>query len=320
MRGVKLIGLMPVWDETAWVGYALENNLKFVDEMVIAEGRLAPFYRKQVGDRTREIVERYKSHPKVSAVTDCLMISPNSGYCRAQTLTAMLRMAKYNAVDNWAILCAGDVFYDKEAMLEIREEIQKLDSFLLRLRSRTFAIDFRHCYGIGAGQPLVFRISEGMRIGSVENPIFKDNTLYRMAKDKVKTILRKHPFFHYTWLQPGTHIKAKLGYSKPMPDSDRVRKLYADCKTWYEDFYLKYDDSTSEEFYADMKKKLGRGSFYFRSGSKLQIYDGAHPPELDDHPFRHIDVRTVKDNCDKRLVSKIDEFSKETKGWECKKS
>lgn len=294
MKDVKLIGLMPVFNEGFMVRSVLENNLKLVDEMIISEGPFRVAHVKPENDKTREVIEEYRSHSKVSGIIDNIK-GPNSG-ARARTLTKMLQMAKYNAVDNWVLLCAGDCFYSTAAMQEIRGEISKLDAFMLRLSVLTFAIDFKHYYRIGGGVPYLFRISEGMRIVPGEQPFFKDGPFYTMHKT-TRRILSSCPLFHYTWLKPFSCLMNKF-YHPGCAESHPAAK----GKKWLNQFYLSYEDAKAEEYYVRMREEFGRSTFYFRSGGRLKIYEGVHPSKLDNHPFRHIDVRTVKDNFDKRIV------------------
>ncbi len=282
----KIIGLLMAWNEEPWIDYAIRNNLRVVDELILAEGYCGPDLDMKSHDRTREIMESYSSHPKVTAVMDVSrgrLVSQG----KARTLTAMLSKARFNAPDNWVLLCAADMLYDDTAMQAMREEVRNTDALLLTIPLLYFAINFNHCVHVKGGASLLFRITDGMRICPTEKPKLSNGMFYTDSARK-KKILADCPGFHYTWLKPKHRIIQRLQmYSQQRGKSEYFMK-------WFEEIYLKWDDSKAEELYKRAKEITGHSGFHYWREEKLDIFNGKHPQEVTSHPYSGIDVRTIE--------------------------
>ncbi|GAH51382.1 unnamed protein product [marine sediment metagenome] len=237
-------------------------------------------------DKTREIMESYGSHPKVTAVMD-VDRAQSVSRGKAKTLTSMLNKAKLNRPGNWVLLCAADMLYTEQSIQQIRAAVQDVDMLEFTIPLFYFGIDFKHYLHIKGGAPLLFKITENMRICPTEKPILADGTWYSKS-GYVKTILTDCPGFHYTWLKPRSRIVQRLR----MYSQQRGKAEY--FMDWFNEIYLKWDDAKAEELYRKAKEITGHGGFHYWREEKLEIFKGEHPREVASHPYSSIDVRTIE--------------------------
>ena len=281
---MKIVGVMPVYEETDWVEYAVKGVIDFVDELIITEGytgALWHFWRNRSSDGTLEILEKLeKRYDKVKVLKSPWHLTKERG--KAWSYNRMVKASIYNEPGNWIFIVDADEFYTNEQLGKIRATLEKTDKDVISVHARMFIYNFK--YFIPVVHARLIRITEGMIFKPSQNPYYKNGDSYSRWPDRAADILKSDPMFHYSFVKPPIRMNKRLemevqgGRRNPC------------VLTWFDEVFMKWSEKTADEIYRKNIEITGNSGILF-AGPDLQIqsYNGSHPAVLDNHPLRGID-------------------------------
>jgi len=302
---VKIVGMLPVYEEADWVEWAVEGIIDFVDFLVIAEGYQGPPYHfrgNRSRDGTLDILRKLKSrYPgKIKFIKCAWGWHVNHG--KARTHNRVLNtIAKCGLLEenNWYFLVDSDEFYTKEQLSEIRKVIENTDKDLLIVHDRMFVYNFY--YFIPATHGRLIRITKDMFFKPAQFPCYSNGTTYASQTEKVGYVLEDEPMFHYSFVRPNERMIKRI-------KMEFLARMYKpEVFNWFNKVYMKWSEENAEEIYRLNEEITGNTGFLFAGrSSKLQEYTGIHPEFLDDHPYRRInDLRESQNNCQAKITSSL---------------
>jgi len=294
---VKIVGVLPVYEEANWVEWAVKGIIDFVDFLVIAEGYQGPPYHfrgNRSKDGTLEILNKLQScYPDKIKIIDCAW-GWHVNHGKARTHNKALRaIDQYGLLekDNWYFLVDSDEFYTTEQLSEIREAIKGTDKDLLIVHDRMFVYNFN--YFIPATHGRLIRITNGMYFKPAQFPCYSSGDVYASRSEKVGYILKDKPMFHYSFVRPNKRMLKRI----QMEFLSRAYK--PEAFEWFNEVYMKWTEENAEEIYKINERITGNSGFLSAGYcSRLNKYTGDHPGILDDHPCRKInDIAKLRDAC-----------------------
>lgn len=287
---MKIVGIMPVYEEADWVEWAVEGIIDFVDELIIAEGYQGPawhFGTCRSQDGTIDIINRLAEKYDKIILTQCQSRRHVlSG--KAATHNHALKISRKIREADWYMICDADEFYSDEQKAALRKELGSADRDSLHVNSRYFFYNFKHFIYMPLGR--FFRVTEGMFFKPGQFPHYADGRPYESAPSYL--LLKDAPMFHYSFVKrPAAEIKRRI------MEYCAVQR-YKWVFDWIDQVYMQWSEKRAEEIYELNRIRFnGQGGIFFdgaHEAQRLQVYNGEHPGLLDDHPYRQIeDIRKI---------------------------
>lgn len=278
---MRIVGVMPVYEEADWIEYAVEGIIDFVDELIITEGYTgAPwhFWANRSSDGTLEILEKLKKrYDKIKVLKSPWHLTKERG--KAWSYNRMVRASMYNEPDNWIFVVDADEFYTNEQLGKIRATLEETDKDLISVHARMFVYNFR-CF-IPVLHARLIRITKGMIFKPSQNPHYKNGNSYSKRPEETDTVLENDPMFHYSFVKPPIRMNKRLEM-----EVQGGRRSPAVLR-WFEDVFMKWSEQDADDIYKKNKTITGNSGILFAGPSeRIQIYNGRHPEVLNEHPFR----------------------------------
>ncbi|MAG44568.1 hypothetical protein CL633_01635 [bacterium] len=292
-ENMKIIGILPVYEEADWIEYAVKNIIDFVDILIIAEGYQGPFWHfwgNRSKDGTLKILDKLvKKYPaKIKKIKCAWGLHVNRGKCRTHNRAlALIKKLGFFQQDNWYFLVDSDEFYTKESLKEIKKTIIKTDKDFFYVHDRMFFYNFK--YFISATHGRLFRLTNGLHFKPAQWPCYANGTPYVSHPEKVGYLLKGEPMFHYCFIRSTRRILKKI-------QMEFLSGAYKSLVfVWLDEIFLNWTENKAEEIYKKNQKITNIfGILYGGEPLKLEKYNDSHPEALDDHPYRHIkDIRKV---------------------------
>lgn len=284
---MKIVGMMPVYEEADWVEWAVEGIIDFVDELVIAEGYQGPkwhFGTCRSKDGTIDIINKLaKKYNKITVTQSHPGRHVLKG--RAATYNHMLKVSKLMKEANWCMICDADEFYSEDQKKIIKRTLETTSNDAFEFSARFFFYNFKYFYVMTL--PRLFRVTKGMFFLPGQVPFYREGRPYYSDTNPLQLLLADNPMFHYSFVRKPSHeIRRRIiEYC--------AAQRYSYVLDWIDQVFLKWTPEKAEEIYQlNAEKFRGKGGIIFDGNceaQKLRIYEGEHPNILDAHPFRYID-------------------------------
>jgi hypothetical protein len=263
------VGLLQVFNENNWVGYAIDQAMKLCDKLIIIEGSQFKKFKEisvRSTDGTLDILydklEKYSDRIELYNTT-----RRYQNYRKNQAANFNFALSKLNIGDYLIRLDADEFFFE-----EYINKIKKL--------SDEGEVDYLLTKGI----VLAFSFNWQLIINNQRYPLFQ--ILYKKNK-KLKFIPTHKPInhgsvkisdeeslglIHYMWVKPKDRIFLRL---KTARATDKLTN-------WFQN---NWDDI---ELIENKEVKFFDGTFH------LKRYNGPHPKILDNHSWRNVaDIRKI---------------------------
>lgn len=290
---MRIVGIMPVYNEIDWIESAIEGIIDFVDELVIAEGYMGPswhFGSCRSTDGTIESVN--KAAEKYDKIT-LVQSSPGRHVLkgRAATYNHALQKSKLLPHADWIMICDADEFYTEQQKSELRRLLLSTSRDAIAVSAYMFFFGFENYLR----QTLVrfFRVTPGMYFRPGQYPFYSDGRpYYDDINNPPLMTLAQDPMFHYSFVKrTSSEIRRRI---MEYCAAQRDRRIF----DWIDEVYLAWRPENAEDIYSLNRRRFGGTGILFvtNNGSEiLERYSGPHPAITDSHPFRHVrDVRSVE--------------------------
>lgn len=270
---MKIIGLMLTWNNLEFFKRSVHQALGFCDELIVIEGCHSRQYPKHSTDGTCEYIETIKELPKLR-VQNFNFSGRYDKVQRAIRLEAP-KVSEFYEKGNWIFHWDDDVFFFRHDLQKMRRIMEQTNYDSLSMQVRHFFYNFR--FNIKQNDPgWLFRIVEGAALKGISRHYYSNGMQYSTVQLEGNMVA-----FHYGHVKRSERMKARWVMS--------VEKGANISKTRFEKWMgVSWDND--EDIYKSkevMHKLLDGGEF--------NVYNGAHPEILDNHPWRYIDdVRKVK--------------------------
>lgn len=269
---MKVIGVMPTWNNIEFLRCSVKHALSFCDELILVEGCHSQNYPKRSTDGTCEYIEIIKGLPKL-VVRD---FDFSGKYIMVQ-LRIRQDFPKESILykpGNWIIHWDDDFFFFNRDLVRLREamETTKQDSLIIRMRQFIYNFKFNSFLSQFL---LCYRIIDGLRMTGISTPRYPNGK--RLQKERLEGV----DLFHYNYVKKPERFRARMVMSVEKGTKASVKR--------YEQFMSVRWDKDEDIF----KSRAVVESI--RPGEGLNIYNGKHPEAVSGHPWRYIkDVREVK--------------------------
>ncbi|MBD3209149.1 glycosyltransferase family 2 protein [Candidatus Woesearchaeota archaeon] len=279
---------MPIYEDADWADYAIKAHLEHVDHLIIGEGYHGPiwhFWTNRSKDGTRNIIKRYKDHPKVTLMRNVAgpRVEIGKGLSFKKILSKFKRMGIREG--DWIMLCDVDEFYTEEQMKKIRRIMRTTKKDMIRLKARIFVYDFTH-YIDGYSKRL-WRYTKGMKFHFYNQyALYANGSRYQKSEH---IALEKDPMFHYSFIR--TNEREYLTRLMEVKGGSRSKESL----DWYDHIYYKWNEKNADKLYKENERNTGVYGWWPGSERVIKKYRGRHPKILDNHPYRHVpDMRNIK--------------------------
>ena len=214
---MKKVAFMIVYNDADYVDYAIRSVVDWVDEMIIIEGAfqitIATGKPPRSNDGTLEILERWKTHPKITvhyANEKEHKDQYNLGYQWAKTRNA-----------DWAILVDSDEVWTKPLQLMVDKLLIKQEKFVkeFRLQEYCFINDFVHWYeGV---YPRIFKVEPDAFF------VYDNEVQYSCGRGKhhIASIIGKM-IYHYGYVRHNKRWQMKQDYMFEKDGNPSIKKDY----------------------------------------------------------------------------------------------
>jgi len=263
---MKIIGLMMTWNNIEFFRYSVKQALNFCDELILVEGCHSMKYPKHSTDGTCEYIETIKESPKL-VIRD---FERGDRYDRVQ-LRIRQNFPKESALyrpGNWIIHWDDDIFFFDRDLVRLRTAMETMKQDALVIEARLFIYNFKFNWF----WPFIvcYRIVDGLRLTGIST------YCYSSGKKFKKKRIEGAELFHYNHVRKPERFKARMVMSVEKGTKTSVGRF----EKWMSITWKKEEDIFK---YKNDLEFIGEQLYGFN------IYIGAHPEILNNHPWRHID-------------------------------
>jgi len=267
---MKLIGMIPAYNEELFLDYAISSVHDFVDELIIVDIGMKDSLEIGLGhrstDKTPEIIDKW-----LKKSTKChLILSEKEPKTHGESLTPAVEMAKKMGGD-WLFLCGADEIWPKAALSPMKNFLGKCDKnniLGLNVWMNYFAPDFWHFKDFR--NPRISKLTpDAVLTEGGAGMFYPDKNIWIYAGG----INEPRP--------PNTPeyvLKANFDYPKMLRPFHYSCVGYDRIKAKYE-FYKNFENSVAEEFYAHYMNK----NWAFFEQNKYRDFTGRHPEMMKTH-------------------------------------
>lgn len=263
---MKKVAFMIVYNDADYVDYAIQSVIDWVDEMIVVEGAFEITMKNgkppRSDDGTLEILEKWKSHPKMTIVHANKKEHKDHydiGYQWAKTRNA-----------DWAILVDSDEVWTKPMMdlmdRAMNRAIQRSEFVKeFRVREYCFINDFSHWYeGL---YPRVFRVEKDAFFVYDNEVQFKEGR----GRHDCCNIGEKN-IYHYGYVRHNKRWQMKQDYMFEKDGNPSIKNDY----------------------------KLEGNSYVIPQDLPIYKFAGKHPELMQKHPFYNKTAEEIIYGEDKR--------------------
>lgn len=277
---MKIVAVMITWNNIEFFKRALDQAIGFCDEVILSEGCSSRNYPRQSTDGTREYIDKMKDNPKLKIVDIDYNEFKNSDYVSTQWAIRqiMIDQAGLFIPGNWYTSWDDDQFFFDEDLINLRQIMEQTDSDTLMFHEWRFVYNFRFSTQ-GPGNWYFHRITGGCHLKPLMHLCYYDGMVYSKRKEKCHR--SKIFYFHYPYVKKSERIKARWAMSAEKGTKASIGQF----EKWMKLRWINDEDMIKNAKLIEAMQ--GQGHF--------NIYTGAHPEVLDDHPWRYIDdIREIK--------------------------
>ena len=299
---MKIIGIMPVYEDADWLEWAVKGIIDFVDLLVISEGHMGPpyhFWGNRSRDDTLIVLRKLQAYykDKIVVINNCSTWLRHWHSGEARTYNKVLKLLKNKGLlleGNWLFTVDSDEFYTNRQLCTIRNTLESTHKDFYNVHSRMFVYNFKYFFPTTHGR--LIRITDGMFFKPGHVPCYPDGSMYISLG--AGYLLEDEPMFHYSFVRPNERMLKRI-------KMEFLARMYKpEVFNWFNKVYMKWSEENAEEIYRLNEEITGNTGFLFAGrSSKLQEYTGIHPEFLDDHPYRRInDLRESQNNCQAKIT------------------
>ena len=264
------LGYLQVYNEAFWVGFAIDQAMMFCDELLICEGSQFVTYSdipERSNDGTLDIIsDKKKQYSGKIKVMDTVRIHNSYRQNQCTNFNIALNHCK-----------VGDYFITLDADLYLMDNcISWINSLMAQEAFDVFSLQKRlFIYSFYWEMILGKNISGFYHFIYRKTPKLAFIPTHRARNGGEKVIKsNKHIMFHYTWVKPRSRVEIRI----------RTSGRYRQMEEWFNQSWdnIELIDGKVYECWSNESLTLKR-------------YNGKHPENLDNHPWRYIkDVRAIK--------------------------
>ena len=277
----KIIGLVNSWYSEKWIAAAIEQALRYCDEVIVAIGAHSKALA-QLRDSTKTIADTYKDRVTLLQAS----MSNVHDQSKADTLNRMLSVSNIKKPGNWIWILDTDEFYFDCTYEKIRTAIDSGLYNHIRVEEKFFLINTTRYLRASHGR--LFKICSN-------KDIFRPTQQWTGDRTKVYVLKRddnQEGMFHYSLL---TSINYRKLLWRTEHSYDQPNKI-----KWLDQVYIPYDLDDEDVWIAINQKLFGTKSPFFASqlipdhNGRLFVYNGPHPPLVEKTGMTNIqDFRKV---------------------------
>ncbi len=260
-------GFLQAYNEKMWIGWQIDQMMKYCDKMLITEGSNYPSFSdisERSIDGTLDIIsDKMKEYPNRISLNYTIRKHQVFNSNKASNFNRALTFCN---IGDYFIKQDADEFYTDEHIARMNEQMKEGKADVIYSWGYCFAFSF-----------MWRRIRNGVQLEGKDHITKKNPSLYFIPThqpqnkgpvvflNKTEDCLGRR---HYSWVK----LTARSWIQHRA--EQKVMRL------WFEKNWEKI--ALIEDC----------GYFYYNGEFKLRRFSGLHPESLDDHPWRHVeDVR-----------------------------
>jgi len=257
-----IYGLFSAWGCQGMSVMAIENHLRICDKIFVCIQSYNPSY-DHLGDGTAGAVqERWGDDDRVTILPPGPPHTGKEPYGKPRCNILKRLLAEASPVDGDVIMiCDADEFFDDNAVLEIKKEVQDKTIDLFRISGMFMVLDGSWYVKGTHGRFVTYK--KGMSFTPTQNPV--------PAVRSSKIILLQHPMHHYSMV-------AGMEYKKICWSMFGTKSLQKSRIGWIDEIYSKWDPEN-----IDLCKDLAEKNESITGHLGFWVNDGVEEPK--DPPY-----------------------------------
>ena len=269
---MKVIALLQVYNEEMFVEHAIMNRLKYVDQIIVTEGKLTPFGNLPMRstDATRSIVERLSLKYKNVILLDPLPESAFSNCVNREACEGLNKnyMLSHSSVEDNDIIhiLDCDEFYTNAGISFIIDTFKNNDSLLnVLIMEYQFAYDLKHYFDSGhTGRWMRFK--NGSKFKDTNHFLVNGEDI---SADRNVVIDREDSgVYHLCWTKPPKLIREKvISFNRPR------------FTAWFNKVYLMWPLNSQQAYYNNYII-TGKSGFCEGQPHLLKLLEWSLPKEI----------------------------------------
>jgi len=277
---MKIIGMIPTWNQLNWLRYSLSQALDFCDEVILVEGCHSRQYPKRSTDGTYEYIKDF-GHPRLKVFD----FEQDGSYQNVQRRLRhhMPHKSQYWKPGNWILYWDDDAFFFDADLKRLKKTMLSTKHDTIVFRERYFIYNFRFSLisekvRIWPHGPHWNRITDGCYLRGVRNLYYKDKRRYDDIH-WIDDIVQHH--YSYVKLPERMEPRWMMSVEKGVTSSRHRFGEWMSVK-WKND----------KDFLRQKEKIIFITGL---QGQRLEVYEGNHPEILKNHSWRNIeDIRRIR--------------------------
>ena len=264
----KIIGLVNAWYSERWIAAAIEQALRYCDEVIVAIGAHSSSLAS-LEDRTYEIA--YKYSDRITLLKSSM--SSVHDKSKADTLNRMLSASSIRQKGNWVWILDVDEFYFDCTYEKISESIASGLYDHMRVEEKFFFINMTRYLLMSHGR--LFRIGQ-----SSDKFMPTQRWTGSMANQGViKQDNKEMGMFHYSLLVD-TEYRRRMWTTEHTYGQPHLLR-------WLDEVYIPYDLNDEKTWIAKNEQLFGVKAPFLEPNAipdkdgKLFVYNGKHPPVIE---------------------------------------
>jgi len=261
------LGFIQAYNETNWVGYAIDQAVRLCDRVLVVEGAQYvnfPDIPERSNDGTLDIIsDKAHQYPNVLQVMNTTRAHNNYRINQCRNLNYALSLCKKG---DYFIILDADEFYTDECISKMNSLMRENEIETIYIENISFAFSFRWLLEFKKVSfvPIIIKKIDGFYFAP---------TSKRINAGKRIATLKDFRRFHYMWVKPKARLLTRM----------RTSMQYKGMVSWFEDAWR------------NMRLEDGVICKSYHQNFTLHRYDGEHSRLLANHPWRHVeDIRSLE--------------------------
>lgn len=258
------LGVLPLFNEVNWAGFAIDHGMMLCDKILIIEGAQFVAFSdipERSDDGTLDIIsDKQKQYPDRIEVINTIREHRNYRLNQCANYNLSLNHCEIN---DYIVLLSADVFYSNDMVDKVNRLMKdgKMDYFSAKLLM--FILGFKWTFTIQPSK-LILRKTPTLHFRPTSRPL---------GFGPVEATLDGINCHHYSFVKPRERMRLRI----------RTSGMYKGMLEWFDENWDRIELAESKAF-----------NFVHKSFI-LRRYDGEHSSLLDNHPWRHIeDIRKIE--------------------------
>lgn len=272
---MKIIGAMVTWNNYEFFRRALRQMKDFCDDVILVEGCHSQKYPQRSTDGTAEYVQALKDQSDIKVID--FDLKKRYDITQRRIRSEAPKRSLFYKPNNWLIHWDDDRFFFPKHLKRLRKAMETTKADALAIPERHFIYNFRFHYWQKNGLVWCYRILDDFAMKGVSTHLYKN------GKPLKTEVIQNIKCYHYSYVKNPIRMKARW-----------VMSIEKGCKESKNRFnnWMGVKWKNDEDLEKDWNKKRLKA---VRDIDPFGIYEGNHPPILDDHPMRHIkDSRLIE--------------------------